>query len=111
MTAANPWPAGKYELLATSWDEVTSEVGKALEYVRHVTGDVVTLNAEHAERLGRSGSIIKPGEREKTVAAAAEQQLLAAQAAYDAAMAKMVPDPEPSAAPAAVAPKPTPPKN
>lgn len=100
MAADKQWPAGKYELTATSWDEDKREKPTdPFDYVRHVTGDIVTLNAAEAERLGRGGAIVKPGEREQLAyeaAAAAAQQ---AQAAAEAAQAKMLAAAEPAEAP------------
>lgn len=61
--------AGEYELDA-QWDEIKSEPGKALNYVRHRKGDVVTLDAGTAQRLVGAGVAFKKGERQKASDAA-----------------------------------------
>lgn len=99
MTAPDQWQAGKYELDATAWDQRTSKLGEPVEFKRHLRGDVITLNAEDARRLGAAGAIVKPGEREKAQAESLLAAAQAAQAAYDAKMAQMTPDPQESVAP------------
>jgi hypothetical protein len=73
--------AGKYELVAVSWDEIKSKPGEPLDFVRHRRGDVVDLDVETARRLVRAGAVVKPGAREQAQAAAALANLRAAMAA------------------------------
>jgi hypothetical protein len=91
--------AGKYELVATSWDEPTSKPGDPFSYKRHRRGDIVTLNDEEARRLVRAGAVVKPGERERGVAEQLAAQAQAAQRAYEEALRKAAPEPQTSAAP------------
>lgn len=73
--------AGKYELVAVSWDEIKSKPGEPLDFVRHRRGDIVTLDVETARRLVRSGAVVVPGAREEAQAQAALANLRAAMAA------------------------------
>lgn len=98
---------GKYELIVLSWDELVSKPGDPVEFKRHTKGDIVTLNVEDANRLVRAGAVVKPGEREKSAAERLRVAAEAAQKAYDEALAKSAPDPEPPVAPVAVTPPPT----
>lgn len=81
MTAPDEIKAGKYELVALSWDETTSKPGEPFAYKRHVQGDVVTLDVEQARRLVTAGAVVKPGEREKARIAQLQAQLSAQLAA------------------------------
>lgn len=93
--------AGKYELVALSWDQPKTglKVGEPYDFTRRVQGDVVTLDEQEAIRLYQAGAVVKPGEREKALVGAYQAQAAAAQAAYEAALAKAAPDPEPSKPP------------
>lgn len=62
MTDVNDIKAGKYELIVLRWDQITSDPGKPLDFVRHRQGDVIDLNVEDAKRLWAAGAIRKPGE-------------------------------------------------
>lgn len=73
----NQVKAGRWELVADQWDEVTSKPGEPLAYVRHTAGDVVTLTQADARRLYKGGAIVEPGSREKAVAEAALAQAVA----------------------------------
>ncbi len=101
MTDVSELKAGKYELVAESWDETVSKPGEPYDYKRHRKGDVVQLNVEDARRLVAAGAVVKPGEREKLAAEQAAAAAAAAQAAYDAALAKAQPEPQESTAPKA----------
>jgi hypothetical protein len=81
MTAPDAIKAGKYELVALSWDEPTSKPGEPFAYKRHVRGDVITLDVEQARRLVLAGAVVKPGEREKARIAQLQAQLQAQLAA------------------------------
>jgi hypothetical protein len=70
--------AGKYELVAVSWDEIKSKPGEPLDFVRHRRGDIVDLDVETARRLVRSGAVVKPGARQQAQAQAALANLRAA---------------------------------
>jgi hypothetical protein len=76
--------AGKYELLAVRWDELTSKPGEALTFVRHKKGDIVDLNVEEARRLFLAGAVGKPGELQRQEYERAKAQLAAAEAALAA---------------------------
>ena len=93
--------AGKYELVAHLWEQPDPswKPGEPYLFTRHVQGDTVTLTADEAERLVQAGAVVKPGEREKALVGAYQAQAAAAQAAYEAALAKAAPDPEPSKPP------------
>ncbi|SDC45990.1 hypothetical protein [Nocardioides lianchengensis] len=77
----NDVKAGKYQLVAVRWDQITSEPGKPLDYIRHRRGDIVELNAADARRLVKAGAVVKPGQLEKN--AAEEARALAERAAAD----------------------------
>lgn len=70
--------AGKYELVAVSWDEIKSKPGEPLDFVRHYRGDVVDLDVETARRLVLAGAVVKPGAREEAQAQVALANLRAA---------------------------------
>jgi hypothetical protein len=96
--------AGKYELVALSWDEPTSKPGEPYDFKRHVKGDVVNLNVEEARRLYATGAVVLPGEREAAAAAAAIAQAQAALALVPEELRAQLgdiktPKPEPSVAP------------
>lgn len=100
--------AGKYELIVMSWDKLVSKPGDPVEFKRHNQGDIVTLNVEDANRLVRAGAVVKPGEREKNNAERLRLAAEAAQKAYDDALARSAPEPQPPVAPdAALTPPPT----
>lgn len=100
-TPVNPHDikAGKYELVALSWDETTSKPGEPYAFRRHVQGDVVSLDVEQARRLVTAGAVVKPGEREWSAAEQARTLADAAQRAYEQAVAKAQPAPEPATPP------------
>jgi hypothetical protein len=70
--------AGKYELVAVSWDEITSKPGEPLVFTRHRQGDVIDLNVEDARRLVTAGAVVKPGSRQEAQAQVALANLRAA---------------------------------
>lgn len=80
-------PAGKYELTALLWDEITSEPGKPFTFVRHRQGEVVDLNEEDARRLVLAGAAVEPGSIERA-------RVAALRAEYEAALAALPPEPE-----------------
>ena len=80
----NDVKAGKYQLVAVRWDQITSKPGEPLDYVRHRKGAIVDLNAEDAKRLVAAGAIVKPGQLEKTKAEQARAQAERAAAAIAA---------------------------
>lgn len=73
--------AGQYELVALQWDEQISEPGEPFDFVRHVAGDIVTLNVEDARRLYAGGAVLPKGARQKAAAELARVQYEAALAA------------------------------
>jgi len=77
--------AGRYELVALSWDEPMSKPGEPYEYVHHVKGDRVQLNVEEARRLVLSGAVTEPGAAQKARAEALR-------ASYEASLAALPPD-------------------
>lgn len=101
--------AGKYELIAVSWDRITSKPGQPLEFIRHRQGEVVDLDVEQARRLLRANAVVKQGERQRAAVAAAQAQLQAALAAVPPELREQVqadvqpPKPEPSVPPKAPA--------
>lgn len=50
-------PAGKYRLAVGIWNELVSKPKEPREFVKHVKGDVVTLNSDDADRLLRAGAV------------------------------------------------------
>lgn len=66
MTDLNKVKAGKYELVALRWDQITSKPGAPLDFVRHRRGDKVDLNVEDARRLVRAGAVKVSGDEEPT---------------------------------------------
>lgn len=57
--------AGRYELVAIVWDELTSKPGRPDIFVRHRQGDIVQLDAAEATRLLAAGAVVEtaPGHR------------------------------------------------
>lgn len=107
MTNSDEVKAGKYELLAVSWDRITSKPGQPLEFTRHRQGEVIDLDVEEARRLLRAGAVVKQGERQKAAVAAAQAQLQAALAQVPAELREQISadvqpaKPEPSVPPPA----------
>lgn len=80
----NDVKAGKYQLVARRWDQITSKPGEPLDYVRHRRGGIVELNAEDAKRLVAAGAVVKPGQLEQTAAEQARAVAERAQRDYEA---------------------------
>jgi hypothetical protein len=70
--------AGRYQLVSARFDQQTSKPNDPFTFKRFVRGEVVTLDAEDAERLLRAGAVVEEGALEK---ADAEAKLAAAVAA------------------------------
>lgn len=92
MSALNDVKAGKYQLVAVSWDEIKSKPGEPLDFTRHHRGDVVDLNVEDAKRLVAAGAVVKPGSLEKSAVEQAKAIAAEAQRAYEAALAGLPED-------------------
>jgi hypothetical protein len=84
MAQGDTWEAGTYELVVDRFDQRVSPLDKPFAARRYGRGDKVELDAEHADRLGRAGAIVKPGERER-------QNALAARLQYEQALAALPP--------------------
>ena len=102
-TDLNDVKAGKYQLVAVRWDQITSKPGEPLDYVRHRKGAIVDLNAEDAKRLVAAGAVVRPGQLEKTKAEQARAQAERAAAEYQAILAGLPEDVRAEIAPATVA--------
>lgn len=98
----NDVKAGKYQLVAVRWDQITSKPGEPLDYVRHRRGDVVDLNTEDAKRLVAAGAVVKPGQLEKSAVEQARALAERAQRDYEAALAGLPEDVRTEVAPATV---------
>lgn len=98
----NDVKAGKYQLVAVRWDQITSKPGEPLDYVRHRRGAIVDLNAEDAKRLVAAGAVVKPGQLEKTKAEQARALAERAAAEYQAILAGLPEDVRKEVAPATV---------
>lgn len=98
----NDVKAGKYQLVAVRWDQITSKPGQPLDYVRYRRGDIVDLTAEDAKRLVAAGAVVKPGELEKTKAEQAKALAERAAAEYRAILAGLPEDVRAEIAPEAV---------
>jgi len=106
----NDVKAGKYQLVALRWDQITSKPGEPLDYVRHRRGDIVDLNAEDAKRLVAAGAVVKPGQLEKSAAEQARAVAERAQRDYEAILAGLPEEVRSEVAPATVAADATPPE-
>lgn len=104
MTDLNDVKAGKYQLVAVRWDQITSKPGEPLDYTRYRRGDIVNLNAEDAKRLAAAGAVVKPGELEKAQAEKAKAEAEQAAAAYQATLAGLPEDVRKEATPEVPAP-------
>lgn len=102
MSGLNEVKAGKYQLVAISWDEITSKPSEPLDFIRHHRGDVVDLNAEDAKRLVAAGAVVKPGSLEKSAVEQAKAIAAQAQLAYEAALAGLPEDVRAEIAPGTV---------
>jgi hypothetical protein len=87
VSEINEVKAGKYQLVALSWDHITSKPTEPLDFTRYHRGDVVDLNVEDAKRLVAAGAVVKPGQLEKTAVEQAKAIAEQAQRAYEAALA------------------------
>lgn len=106
MTAPDEVKAGRYELVASLWEEPISKPGDPYQSKRHVKGDMVNLNVEEARRLLAAGAVVKPGELQRARVEAAKAQLQAALAGLPPDLREQVsesdltpPEPQPSVAP------------
>lgn len=99
----NDIKAGKYQLVAVRWDQITSKPGEPLDYVRHRRGAIVDLNAEDAKRLVAAGAVVKPGQLEKDKAEQAKAIAERAAAEYQAILAGLPEDVRSEVAPSTVA--------
>lgn len=88
----NDVKAGKYQLVAVRWDQITSKPGEPLDYIRHRRGAIVDLTAEDAKRLVAAGAVVKPGQLEKTKAEQARALAERAAAEYQAILAGLPED-------------------
>lgn len=98
----NDVKAGKYQLVAVRWDQITSKPGEPLDYVRHRKGAIVDLTAEDAKRLVAAGAVVKPGELEKSKAEQARALAERANAEYQAILAGLPEDVRAEVAPQTV---------
>lgn len=101
-TDLNDVKAGKYQLVAVRWDQITSKPGEPLDYVRHRRGAIVDLTAEDAKRLVAAGAVVKPGQLEKTKAEQARALAERAAADYQAILAGLPEDVRSEVAPTTV---------
>lgn len=99
----NDVKAGKYQLVAPRWDQITSKPGEPLEFIRHRRGAIVELNTEDAKRLVGAGAVVKPGQLEKTKAEQARAIAERAAAEYQAILAGLPEDVRADVAPTTVA--------
>jgi hypothetical protein len=90
----NQIKGGQYQLIAERWDETTSKPGEPFTFRRHRKGDKVTLSEADARRLVMAGAVVKPGEMERRVAAAALAQYRAALALVPDDLREHVQEPE-----------------
>jgi hypothetical protein len=97
----NDVKGGKYQLVSVRWDQITSEPGEPLDYIRHRRGDIVDLTAEDAKRLVAAGAVVKPGQLEKTKAEEARALAERAAAEYQAILAGLPEEVRSEVAPAA----------
>ncbi len=98
----NDVKAGKYQLVAVRWDQITSKPGEPLDYIRHRKGAIVDLNAEDAKRLVAAGAVVKPGQLEKNKAEQAKAIADRAAAEYQAILAGLPADVRREVAPSTV---------
>lgn len=98
----NDVKAGKYQLVAARWDQITSKPGEPLDYIRHRKGAIVDLNAEDAKRLVAAGAVVKPGQLEKDKAEQAKALAERAAAEYQAILAGLPDDVRAEVAPSTV---------
>ncbi|GAA5154774.1 hypothetical protein GCM10023340_38860 [Nocardioides marinquilinus] len=102
MSELNEVKAGKYQLVALSWDHITSKPGEPLDFTRYRRGDVVELNVEDAKRLVAAGAVVAPGALERSALEHAKAVAEQAQRAYEAALAGMPEDVRAEVAPGTV---------
>jgi hypothetical protein len=100
VTNLNDVKAGKYQLVARRWDQITSKPGEPLVYTRHRRGAIVDLNEADAKRLVAAKAVVKPGDLEKAAAERARAIAEQAQADYQAAIAGLPEDVRKEVAPA-----------
>lgn len=98
----NDVKAGKYQLVAVRWDQITSKPNEPLDYIRHRKGAIVDLNVEDAKRLVAAGAVVRPGQLEKTKAEQARAQAERAAAEYQAILAGLPEDVRAEVAPTTV---------
>ena len=98
----NDVKAGKYQLVAVRWDQITSKPGEPLDYTRYRKGDTVDLNVEDAKRLVAAGAVVKPGQLEKDRVEAARAQFERAQADLNALLTGLPDDVRAEVAPETV---------
>lgn len=98
----NDVKAGKYQLVAVRWDQITSKPGEPLDYVRHRRGAIVDLTAEDAKRLVAAGAVVKPGQLEKDAAEKARAAAERAAQEYQAILAGLPEDVRSEVAPETV---------
>jgi hypothetical protein len=102
VSELNEIKAGKYQLVARSWDHITSKPNEPLDFTRYRRGDVVDLNVEDAKRLVAAGAVVKPGQLEKSAVEQARAIAEQAQRAYEAALAGLPEDVRAEIAPGTV---------
>lgn len=103
MSEVNEIKAGKYQLVAVRWDQITSKPGAPLDYIRHRRGDIVDLSSEDAKRLVMAGAVVKPGALERSAAEQARAIAEQAQRNYDAILAGLPDEVRSEVAPGTVA--------
>ena len=103
----NDVKAGKYQLVAVRWDQITSKPGEPLDYVRFRKGDIVDLNVEDAKRLVAAGAVVKPGQIEKDRVELARAAAERAQADLNALLSGLPDDVRAEIAPETVSQEPT----
>ncbi|HXH77310.1 hypothetical protein [Nocardioides sp.] len=104
MSEVNEIKAGKYQLVAVQWDQITSKPDEPLDFTRHTHGAIVELSAAEARRLVGAGAVVKPGQLEKSKAERAREIAEQAKAEYEAALASLPEDVRAEVAPETVAP-------
>lgn len=107
MTDLNEIKAGKYQLVAKSWEHITSKPSEPLDFTRYRRGDVVDLNVEDAKRLFAAGAVVKPGQLEKAAVERARAEFEQAQTQLHALLSGLPEDVRAEVAPETVSQEPS----
>jgi hypothetical protein len=106
VTDLNEIKAGRYQLVAQSWEHITSKPTEPLDFTRYVRGDIVELNVEDAKRLFAAGAVVVPGQLEKAAVERARAEFELAQAQLNALISGLPDDVRAEVAPDTVAQEP-----